>query len=110
MNLQQLEYIIALGELKNFSRATEYCKVTQATLSISIMVRKLEEKLGTVIFNRKTNPIVVTDLGKEVIVQAKKVLLEAKKLKTYRRNPRNYQTSAYMKQLPQTRAYSIVKT
>jgi len=79
MNLQQLEYIIAISELKNFSRAAEYCKVTQATLSA--MVKKLEEELEIIIFDRKTNPIVVTDLGKEVIIQAKKVLLEAKELK-----------------------------
>jgi len=79
MNLQQLEYIVALSELKNFSRAAEYCKVTQATLSA--MVKKLEEELEIIIFDRKTNPIVVTDLGKEVIIQAKKVLLEAKELK-----------------------------
>jgi len=79
MNLQQLEYIIAISELKNFSRAAEYCKLTQATLSA--MVKKLEEELELITFDRKTNPIVVTDLGKEVIIQAKKVLLEAKELK-----------------------------
>jgi len=79
MNLQQLEYIIALSELKNFSRAAEYCKVTQATLSA--MVKKLEEELNVVIFDRKNSPVLVTDLGKEVILQAKKVLLEANELR-----------------------------
>ena len=80
MNLQQLEYIVAVSELKNFSRAAEYCKVTQATLSA--MVKKLEEELDIVIFDRKNSPVLVTDLGKEVILQAKKVLLEANELKS----------------------------
>lgn len=80
MNLQQLEYIVAVGELRSFSRAAEYCHVTQATLSA--MVKKLEEELEVVIFDRKANPILVTDLGKEVILQAKKVLFEAQELKS----------------------------
>ncbi|GAB4123702.1 MAG: LysR substrate-binding domain-containing protein [Raineya sp.] len=84
MNLQQLEYIVALSELKNFSRAAERCHITQATLSA--MVKKLEKELDVVIFDRKTSPIVVTDLGKEIVQQAKKVLLEAQELKNISKN------------------------
>lgn len=79
MNLQQLEYIIAISQFQNFSRAAEYCNVTQATLSA--MVKKLEEELDIIIFDRKTNPIILTDLGKEVVLQAKKILLEVAELK-----------------------------
>ena len=41
MNLQQLEYIIAVDKLKNFVKASEACFVTQATLSM--MIKKLEK-------------------------------------------------------------------
>lgn len=80
MNFQQLEYIIAVDQLKNFSRAAEFCNVTQATLSA--MVKKLEEELGISIFDRKSNPIMTTECGSDIIVEAKKVLFHAQQLKT----------------------------
>jgi LysR family hydrogen peroxide-inducible transcriptional activator len=79
MNLQQLEYIVAVDKYKSFSRAAETCFITQATLST--MVKKLEEELNLVIFDRKTNPIITTDLGKSVIEEAKKVLYHSHTLK-----------------------------
>lgn len=79
MNLQQLEYIIAVDQLRSFSRAAEHCHVTQATLSA--MVRKLEEELEVVLFERKASPIITTDCGREIVVQARKVLHESRKLK-----------------------------
>ncbi len=79
MNLQQLEYIVAVDQFKNFSKAAEYCYITQATLST--MIKKLEEELEIVIFDRKTNPIVTTDEGKIIVVQAIKVLQETYQLK-----------------------------
>ena len=48
MNLQQLEYIIAIDRERHFAKAAEKCFVTQATLSM--MVRKLEDELN--IFER----------------------------------------------------------
>lgn len=79
MNLQQLEYIVALDKYKSFSKAAESCFITQATLST--MVKKLEEELDMVIFDRKTNPILTTDCGKSMIEEAKKVLFHSDKLK-----------------------------
>lgn len=79
MNLQQLEYIIALDKYKSFSKAAEACFITQATLST--MVRKLEEELDLVLFDRKTNPIITTESGREVISEAQKVLFHSKRLR-----------------------------
>ena len=45
MNLQQLEYILAVDELRHFAKAAEYCNVTQPTLSA--MIQKLEDELNT---------------------------------------------------------------
>ena len=70
MNIQQLNYIIALDRYKNFTKASESCFITQATLST--MIRRLEDELGVIIFDRKANPIITTDLGKEIIAEAEK--------------------------------------
>lgn len=78
MNIQQLEYIVALDKLKSFSKAADACFITQATLST--MVKKLEEELGVVIFDRKTNTIITTDYGKEIIEEAKQLLIHKNNL------------------------------
>lgn len=79
MNIQQLEYIIALDKYKSFSKAAEACYITQATLST--MVKKLEEELDLMICDRKTNPIVMTDEGREILKEARKVLFHVQNLK-----------------------------
>ena len=79
MNLQQLEYIIAVDRLKNFVKAAEACFVTQATLSM--MIKKLEEELGAKIFDRSKQPVKSTEIGEKIILQAKRIILEAARLK-----------------------------
>lgn len=79
MNLQQLEYLVALDRHKSFSKAAEACFITQATLST--MIRKLEEELDLVLFDRKTSPVITTDYGKEILKEARKILYHAERLK-----------------------------
>lgn len=79
MNIQQIQYIVALDKFKSFSKAAEACFITQATLST--MVKKLEEELDIIIFDRKTNPIITTDSGQKIIVEAQNILLHINKLK-----------------------------
>lgn len=79
MNLQQLEYIIAVDRLKNFVKAAESCFVTQATLSM--MIKKLEEELGVKIFDRSKQPVKTTEIGEQVILQARRTIAESKKIK-----------------------------
>lgn len=78
MNLQQLEYIVAVDTHRHFVKAAESCFVTQATLSM--MIKKLEDELDVKIFDRSKVPVVPTDIGKVVIDQARIVLKESKKL------------------------------
>jgi LysR family transcriptional regulator, hydrogen peroxide-inducible genes activator len=78
VNIQQLEYILAVDQLKSFSKAADYCHVTQATLSA--MVKKLEEQLDIVIFDRKANPIATTENGREILIQAQQVVSHAQAL------------------------------
>lgn len=76
--LIQLEYIIALDTYRHFVTASEKCFVTQPTLSMQ--VKKLEESLGVTIFDRSKQPIVPTDIGEEIIAQARVILREAKRI------------------------------
>lgn len=79
MNLQQLEYIVAVDALKHFSSAAAKCHVTQPTLSM--MIQKLEEELDVKIFDRSKQPVRTTDIGKIVIEQARMILGEVSNLK-----------------------------
>lgn len=79
MTLQQLQYIVAVADSGQFSRAARLCHVTQPTLTM--MVRKLEDELGVTIFQRKAQPARPTVEGEEVVAQARVVLREAGQLK-----------------------------
>jgi LysR family hydrogen peroxide-inducible transcriptional activator len=79
MNLQQLEYIVAVDQNRHFANAAEKCFVTQATLSM--MIKKLEEELGMILFDRSKQPVVPTEAGKIVIEQARAVLKETALIK-----------------------------
>lgn len=78
MNIQQLEYIVAVDNHRHFVQAAEHCNVTQPTLSM--MIRKLEEELSVKIFDRTKQPIVPTSIGREIIDQAKTILREASRM------------------------------
>jgi LysR family hydrogen peroxide-inducible transcriptional activator len=81
MNLQQLEYIIAVDSQRHFAKAAEISFVTQATLSM--MIKKLEDELGIKIFDRSKQPVTPTKEGEEFIARAKRVLAEVKRLKDF---------------------------
>ncbi|MFN4247517.1 MAG: LysR substrate-binding domain-containing protein [Flavipsychrobacter sp.] len=79
MNLQQLEYIVAVDVHRHFVTAAERCFVTQATLSM--MIKKLEDELEVKIFDRSKQPVVPTEIGKLIIAQAKKALQDTARIK-----------------------------
>jgi LysR family hydrogen peroxide-inducible transcriptional activator len=74
MNLRDLRYIVAVADLKNFSKAAERCNVSQPTLSNQI--RKLEEMLSTTIFERTNKRVMLTDIGEKIILSARRLLRE----------------------------------
>jgi LysR family hydrogen peroxide-inducible transcriptional activator len=79
MTLVQLEYIVAVDTYRSFVSAADKCFVTQPTLSMQ--VQKLEEFLNVKIFDRSKQPIVPTEIGAQIIAQARIVLQENKKIK-----------------------------
>ena len=78
MTLTQLAYMVAVAEAKNFTVAAENVFVTQPTLSMQI--QKLEDELGVEIFNRTKKPIRLTKVGEQILIQARNILAEAKRM------------------------------
>jgi LysR family hydrogen peroxide-inducible transcriptional activator len=79
MTITQLEYIVAVDTYRSFVLAAEKCFVTQPTLSMQ--VQKLEDTLGVKLFDRSKQPVVPTEIGVEVIAQARILLGESEKIK-----------------------------
>ncbi|MBS1913008.1 MAG: LysR family transcriptional regulator [Bacteroidetes bacterium] len=78
MTITQLEYVVAVDRYSSFAEAAGHCFVTQPTLSIQI--RKLEEKLGVVLFDRNRKPVLTTDIGRQIVQQARAIIREAKRM------------------------------
>lgn len=79
MTLVQLEYVVAVDTYRSFVTAAEKCFVTQPTLSMQ--VQKLEELLNVKIFDRSKQPVTPTEIGSQIIEQARIVLQESGKIK-----------------------------
>lgn len=79
MTLTELRYIVALTRERHFGRAAAACFVSQPTLSVA--VKKLEDELGAVLFERGRSDVTVTPLGELVAAQALRVLEEVERLK-----------------------------
>ena len=78
MTLQQLQYVVAVAEHGHFGRAAEACHVTQPTLTMG--VRKLEDELDVVLFDRGRHPVRPTEDGRRIVEQARVVLRESEGL------------------------------
>ena len=93
MNIQQLEYVIAVDKLQHFAHAAEACLVTQPTLSM--MIRKLEEELGEQLFDRSYNPVKTTAIGLRVVEQAKVALKHFNQIKELVEDERQMLTGSF---------------
>ena len=78
ISLIQLEYIVAVDTYRHFVTAAEKCFVTQPTLSMQI--KKMEEELGVILFDRTKQPAETTDIGARIVDQARIILHESVKI------------------------------
>lgn len=78
MTLSQLDYIVAVDTYRHFATAAEACHITQPTLSMQI--QKLEDELGVLVFDRSKQPVVPTETGQAILVQARDVLRMARRI------------------------------
>lgn len=74
MTLTELRYVVALARERHFGRAADKCAVSQPTLSVAI--KKLEDELGIILFERAPNEVRTTEVGNAVAAQAERVLGE----------------------------------
>ena len=74
MNIRDLRYMLAVAEHRHFGRAAEACRVSQPTLSVQL--RKLEEALGVVLFERSSKQVVPTPICELLLAHARIAVAE----------------------------------
>jgi LysR family hydrogen peroxide-inducible transcriptional activator len=87
ITLTQLEYVVAVDTYRHFGRAAENCFITQPTLSMQI--KKLEEDLEIIIFDRSRHPLLPTDVGQRIIDQARIVLKQSEEINNIVKDHKN---------------------
>jgi len=78
VTLAQMRYAVAVDDARSFRQAAERCHVSQPGLSMQI--GKLEQLLGTVLFDRGKKPLLVTPEGVPALAQMRAVLRETERL------------------------------
>lgn len=74
MELRQLRSVEAVARHRHFTRAAEELHVAQSALSHQI--RRLEEELGTPLFERTSRRVTPTEAGQAIAARARRVLAE----------------------------------
>jgi LysR family hydrogen peroxide-inducible transcriptional activator len=77
-SLRQLQYAVAVAEVLSFRKAAELCHVSQPSLSSQLAL--LEDALGVQLFERDKRRVLLTAEGQEVVLRAKRVLVEVRDL------------------------------
>jgi len=78
MKLSALRYLVAFAEEGSFSRAAEQCHISQPSLSVAL--KNLEDELGVALIERSKGHVALTDIGWQVVGQARKALDETRRI------------------------------
>lgn len=76
VSLRQFRFLVALADELHFSRAAEVCHVAQSTLSAGL--KELEESLGVSLAERTKRSVILTPMGRELAIRARRVLMEVR--------------------------------
>lgn len=79
MTLNELRYIVALARERHFGRAAEAAFISQPTLSVA--VKKLEDELGTQLFERTKHDVTPTPVGERIVEQAQQILESVQRIR-----------------------------
>ncbi|MGJ8588854.1 MAG: LysR substrate-binding domain-containing protein [Yoonia sp.] len=85
--LRHLQFLIAVADTSNFSRAAEISFVTQPTLSAGI--KELEDRLGVQLIERTRRSVMLTPLGEQIVARSRALLLDAKEIEELARAHQN---------------------
>ena len=72
MNLNQLQYFVAVAEHQNFTKAATQHYISQT--AITQQIHALEESLGVKLVDRSTRPITLTPAGQVFLMEARAIL------------------------------------
>lgn len=72
VTLRQLEYVVAVADMLGFHRAARACHVSQPALSAQVQL--VERALGMTVFERNRRTVRITEPGREIVQNARKVL------------------------------------
>lgn len=72
MDVRQLRYFLEVARLSNFTKAAEALRIAQP--AVSMAVKKLEEELDLVLFNRQDKKVSLTAEGEIFLPHARRIL------------------------------------
>ncbi|MFQ9441494.1 MAG: LysR family transcriptional regulator [Eubacterium ventriosum] len=72
MNNNEFTYIKEVAKQKSFSKASKALGISQPALSNYI--KKLEDRMGVLLFDRSISPIEITEFGKAYLEYAEDVI------------------------------------
>ncbi|MEM7464551.1 MAG: LysR substrate-binding domain-containing protein [Pseudomonadota bacterium] len=78
-SLRQLEYLLAVAELRHFRRAAAKVGVSQPTLSAQI--NALEERLGAQLVERSRSRVLLTPVGEQVTETARRIMRDVQEIR-----------------------------
>lgn len=81
ISIKQLSYALTVEETLHFKRAAEKCNISQSALSTAL--NELEKQLGLKIFERDNRKVLVTSIGKRVLLQARSIMLQVDDLQHF---------------------------
>jgi LysR family hydrogen peroxide-inducible transcriptional activator len=84
VNLKDLKYLVALADTGHFGKAAERTFVSQPTLSAQL--KKLEGYLGVKLVERQPKNVQLTEVGKQVVIRARRMLDEGDEIIALARN------------------------
>src|SRR6202162_4415321 len=87
LKLKDLRYLVALADTRHFGRAAAKCFVSQPTLSAQL--RKLEERLGVQLIERRPRRVTLTEAGEQVAQRARLMLETADAIVTVAQSRRD---------------------
>lgn len=91
MTLNELRFIVAVAQERNFHRAAEKSFISQPALSLAI--KKLENELGLKIFERGSSEFTITPVGHAIVEQAQRVLEAAEGIREIAKHGQNQLTT-----------------
>jgi DNA-binding transcriptional LysR family regulator len=72
LDISSMRYFIAAAEHLNFTKAAQFCYITQTAMSVAIA--KMEKEVGATLFNRSNKKIELTEAGKLFYEQVTKIV------------------------------------